>query len=1206
MPISSTQMSGLVGGQQAMFGNMATYAAQISPFAPQGMAPTYTNPMSGAEFPPSMGYLPGQTEYAEAGARAPGIIGRAAAYGAPALGLAGMAMGGPVGGMLDPMTGAMRGFGRGVGWRSGAGWGANLGRVMSGGVGGIARGIGMGALGMMPGLAIGGAIQYVGGQMMEGAQFQNQVQGFMQNQFRFANPTARGGFGFGQQEMKNTATMLHEMGTSNIGSTPQEMLGIMQGTTSMGVYRGVRDAKEFQRKFKETVGALKEIAQTFNTTLAEAMPMFGEARRQGFWTPQDITRHAQQIRQVQATTGLTAQQAQQYTGAMAQTVQQMGGTLQQGSMLGSRALSMAGAAQMGGWVSNQQLQNAGLGTGAEGVANFGMMMGGASARFAQSRVGRWVLAAGMGRGGSSLDPEVMQKLTRGELSVGDIQRMAERNVGGAGTTGRPGGAMDFVNNEENLRGQLAQQGPGATLGMIKTLTGGALYGSSSRDQLVTSRIIQRYFGGDKRQANMMAEMARNMPQIMQRMAAETEQQADAQYRQQQASMNDSFQGLTRQVGQWWRENVTGPLQKMGADVSTSMSRSWQRFGEKVWGGGGKYGLSGSVVSAYAQSAEGGDRTGFNRQFGTYGMTGQGMGMGEGYAGGHQLVGREGSRTMEALGIGSAGTHWRMMSEATKYTDSAMREGETLAGASRGVIGEHEARALGYSGAGAMRSVMGGAAGKELQAFMGGGTALGIRGQFGAGALDTGDQMKYGRALVEKLRAGAGGSAIQRELAGVDDRTAVLRVMGMQGGARGGFTGMAGLEGPGGEGLSGEALQDYAETSTVKIAESMRGGLADENSSLGKLLATAPLVLAGGAGQFGGIKGVAITQASLEEVRKHPQAGVAMNLFLAAKAEKDPEKKARMLAQARSHAAAVANDKESGLSEEAKSALIRFANPDDPEAGVMADNAARLGYLRSKENVEGFKQTIATRMNRMRESLGSGGMNKLAEMSGKNQVASIVSKLMGAEGATIEGREALFKELSQAAIKDPSAASAVSGLLQGVGGASEMTVALDTIARHKGLAEKKVSDTERLKRYMGGELGLQTSKKELAGLTSGKWAKGEEEAFKKKLQTGGWDEAQIADFMKQARGGLDKGEVMQRGVAAAEGARIRTLAADATAKKKFGVAGESATGGKDHMAELVKNSQISRDYMRMVADNTADIANQKTGGGKGPKDNEKKP
>ena len=194
MPVTSHQISGMMAGQQAMFGNMATYAQQISPYGQQGL-PSYSGVNMGG-IPPTA--MPGAYEFNQGMGAAPGMINAAGTFAPPMIAGLGMMLGGPVGGILDPFTGGMRGLGSGVGWQSGAGFMANMGNVARGGIGGLARGIGLGALGALPGLAIGGAIQYGAGQLIQGAQFQNQVGGFLQNNFRFTNPASATGYGFGQ------------------------------------------------------------------------------------------------------------------------------------------------------------------------------------------------------------------------------------------------------------------------------------------------------------------------------------------------------------------------------------------------------------------------------------------------------------------------------------------------------------------------------------------------------------------------------------------------------------------------------------------------------------------------------------------------------------------------------------------------------------------------------------------------------------------------------------------------------------------------------------------------------------------------------------------------------------------------------------------------------------------------------------------------
>lgn len=241
MSYSSTQISGLVGGQLAMFGNNASYARQISPG--NDSTPTFTNP-----FPQNGGFTQGQ------GATA-GAFNAIGSYGVPVMQGAGMMMGGRAGGMLDPTTAAMSSMGRSLGYRGGAGMASNAGTMMSSvgrlGFGGMARAGAFAGAAAAPALIGAQAVKYVSGQMMEGAQFQGQTNQVLQDNFRFTNQASRTGQGFGQSGQTGMGQMLHSMGTEDIQSTPQEMLKLVSGGAQMGVFRGVQDAKEFKRKFTE-------------------------------------------------------------------------------------------------------------------------------------------------------------------------------------------------------------------------------------------------------------------------------------------------------------------------------------------------------------------------------------------------------------------------------------------------------------------------------------------------------------------------------------------------------------------------------------------------------------------------------------------------------------------------------------------------------------------------------------------------------------------------------------------------------------------------------------------------------------------------------------------------------------------------------------------------------------------------------------------
>ena len=291
MPITSHQAAGMIGGQQAMFGNFASYSQQISPYNP-GIAPTYANPMAGAGG--AMSPPPPPTASPMSQSIGPSVMSSAAGMAMPAMmgiGMVGSMAGGRVGSafsMLDPMSAGLMGashatgigFGK-AGMLSRAGWSnfaGGLGRVAAGGVGNIAR-VGMAGLGgaaayAAPVMALAAAGKYIGGQMVQGAQFENQVHGQLQQQFRHVNPQARTGFGFSREQSGSIADMLQDMGAKDMMTNAQELRRVMGGTIQMGMMKAVQDVKEFKSRFKKTVGALKEIAETMNTTLEGAMPFF--------------------------------------------------------------------------------------------------------------------------------------------------------------------------------------------------------------------------------------------------------------------------------------------------------------------------------------------------------------------------------------------------------------------------------------------------------------------------------------------------------------------------------------------------------------------------------------------------------------------------------------------------------------------------------------------------------------------------------------------------------------------------------------------------------------------------------------------------------------------------------------------------------------------------------------------------------------------
>jgi len=632
----------MIGGQQAMFGNFASYAQQISPMGGQGPMPTYQNPMQGAgeAFAPNplasnMGMQMGPQAISAAGnIGLPAVASGAMLAGSFLPGRAGRVIGG-----LDPFTQGLRGFGQGMGWMRGAGVGANMSRLASLGSGGMLRaglgGIGGAAARAVPMLALAQAAQYGVGQMVQGAQFQNQVGGFLQNQFRFVNPESRTGFGFTREQQGQIGGMVREMGHSDMMTGPQELLRVMKGGAQMGLFRAVQDVKEFKKRFTDMVGALKEVATTMNTTMEGAMPFFQQARGMGFWTPMDITRHAQQARATAATTGMTVAQTQQMMAGGAQMARSVGAMGYQGAQGMATSMQVAGGMLRGGLVSEQQMAEA-YGTTDMGQAQqmFAQQMQAGATRFARGRRARWVLAS-LGRNNfQNLDYGRLQDFSSGLVGLGEIGGRARRNIGQQG-------AYNFVLNEENLRGQLLERGPEAMMGFTRMLAGRHLYGEDPRSRLIMKRLAARS-GFRGKQGQMYIQAMRNLPQIMEQNKARTAALADQLERNREQLMDRSFEGVKRKISGWWDREVKEPLQRMGDETSRDMADFWDKMGDKLWGTTAARhrfrGISKTGMHALQRSAMGDTRAmeetfgragDFYKEFGTMGGGLGGEGLEEG-------------------------------------------------------------------------------------------------------------------------------------------------------------------------------------------------------------------------------------------------------------------------------------------------------------------------------------------------------------------------------------------------------------------------------------------------------------------------------------------------------------------------------------------------------------------------------------------------
>lgn len=362
-----------------------------------------------------------------------GIGGMAGAGVGRALGMAGGAVG-----LLDPFSMLLRGAGAGA--RAGM-------AIGGGGAAGLGLGLAGGLVGAMPGLALGagiyGAIDWTADQMRAGVRSQRQVQSLIGRYGGVLQPfggTGRGGVGFSLEDQGRVGEMFRGMGAEDVTTTSEELMRVMDQMGRRGMLKsmmggGVRNADEFIKKFKDSMQALKEVARATQSSLEEAVPIFDEIRRSGFYQTTDVARRAINA---QTTGMLTGQTAAQVVAGSSAAVGRMAGRFNAGraDIFAAHDITAGGigVSTMSGIVSQGELMEATGGTGDMGqLAN--QQVEGALSMFA-GPLGMAVMLV-IANPDGSVDQGNLRRLLSGDMSVSELQRI------GAGKA-QSGNYRDFI------------------------------------------------------------------------------------------------------------------------------------------------------------------------------------------------------------------------------------------------------------------------------------------------------------------------------------------------------------------------------------------------------------------------------------------------------------------------------------------------------------------------------------------------------------------------------------------------------------------------------------------------------------------------------------------------------------------------------------------------------------------------------------------
>lgn len=546
--ISSHDISAVISGQQQALAASMQYAAQTS-FSNMGGIGAYGFPQSvNPSMPQHHALAHQQTSFNYGG-------GNLTSYG---IGNRFGAMG--VTGLHGAVTGA--GLGLGI---AGAASAFGLGPSWLRGIGAVGGGLGVGA-----GFMVGG---HITGQMMQGAQEQAGIYSTL-GQFNFSNPMSRTGRGFDRNNAKAIADFTREMAhMPELMTSMSELNRIMSGLGGMGVMNGLRDAKEFNRKFQESIHTLKDMAKIMQTSMEGAMQFFQEAKRSGIYDKMGMQQNAFQRQMVAGVTGMNQNQIGQLQYAGSQMSFGMGGSRRSGAMHALRTASQIGLAnEMGVFGENgiEELTGAG---GAEGIGIMSQMFTQAGYAMSRSSLGTaMTLAAGAvdksGRFTGKMDEDVIKRIRSGGISKDELLSMAHKKI-----DGNRGAKISFAAHRDHLTAEMASSVGVEGMAMeLQDIIGER--GFKGPD--VMNLVMQRY-RVDEKTANAVIKYMDKLPDIQRETGMRGQVEGRRLAESSMRNENFSVDALKRKFHHKLDSTFSAPFRKWGADLSHSVSSYVEDF-----------------------------------------------------------------------------------------------------------------------------------------------------------------------------------------------------------------------------------------------------------------------------------------------------------------------------------------------------------------------------------------------------------------------------------------------------------------------------------------------------------------------------------------------------------------------------------------------------------------------------------------------------
>jgi hypothetical protein len=410
--MSSNEIAQMMQAQNSMFMGQNQWANQIGMATPQaglgGFGKPATPPMYGGH--QAFSYAPGNfgsASYAGGNRFAAGAMsamGGASSLVGAGIGIGGM-MGafGKVGGALvDPFS-----------------------------MFGLARGAGMGMMGAgaMAALPIAGAMAagHVMSSFVHGGQQQAAINTTLGQNFGHFNPQSRTGSGFSREDGKAIGDQIRHLAhIPEMMTSVEELTKLMPKLKQAGTMSGVKDATEFNKRFKDAVGTIRDMSKILGTTMEEASEFFAQSRGAGFVGKQAQLKNVMNAQLTSGLTGMSVGQVMSMQQGGANMATQVGARRSQGANAVTNMAQTIGMAQREGRLSDGMLEDMTGLQGPEAIQAASQRYTEAMYNFSQRSPVGTAMMLGLAKFDESgkvlgLDDDRVKQFQQGSLSINDLK-----------------------------------------------------------------------------------------------------------------------------------------------------------------------------------------------------------------------------------------------------------------------------------------------------------------------------------------------------------------------------------------------------------------------------------------------------------------------------------------------------------------------------------------------------------------------------------------------------------------------------------------------------------------------------------------------------------------------------------------------------------------------------------------------------------------